>query len=1293
MAIDIAHYRDQLGEVSVKNAHRLSRDLDFLAKRRAQHLPIEKKLEQFETALARALDDVAARRRSVPEIDLPAELPITHKYEQIATAIRQHQVLILAGETGSGKTTQIPKICLSIGRGIRGRIGHTQPRRIAARTVASRIAEEVKTALGAAVGYQVRFTDHTQKDTFVKLMTDGILLAEIQHDPLLLSYDTLIIDEAHERSLNIDFLLGYLKRLLPRRPDLKIVVTSATIDVERFSAHFDNAPTIEVSGRTYPVETVYRPWQETFEDINDGIVAVVEEILTTRARGDILVFLSGEREIREASHALKQANFPHLEVLPLYARLSLAEQNRIFHPGRGGRIILATNVAETSITVPGIKYVVDPGYARVSRYSVRTKVQRLPVEAISRASADQRKGRCGRLSDGVCFRLYEQEDFANRAEFTDAEILRTNLAAVILQMLHMRLGDVRDFPFVDQPDARLISDGFKLLEEIKAVTPSGKVSTLGRALSKLPVDPRLGVVLMQAADQDCLREALIVVAALSVQDPRERPADKQQAADAKHRRFNDEHSDFVAYLNLWDYLEGQRQVLSQNQFRKLCQREFISYLRVREWRDLHRQLRLAVKDLKLRENHRAAGYEPLHRALICGYLSQIGLRDSEKNSRDYLGTRQKRFAVFPGSSQAKKKNKWILAAQFIETSRLFAHCVARIEPQWVLDYAGHQCKKHYFEPRYEAKSGQVRAFVRTTYLGLVLQEKKSVAYHKVDAKAAADIFVRQALVEGKYRASGDFFRHNQGLIAAVHELEAKSRRRDIMVNEEVIFEFYRAAVPADITNLAGFERWRKEVEKTDPRHLYLTKNQLMLHQAEGISGQQFPAELTLGDHSFQVNYSFEPGKLNDGVNLQVPVELLHDIQEHRLEWLVPGLLREKCMALVKSLPKASRKHFVPVPEFVDKVLPRLQPGNTRLTEALGAALGHISNKTIAHSEWNEDGLDDFYKINIQVIDEQAKVIDQSRDIRCLREKYRAQVQNTLAKVGDEIERRDLTRWDFASLPASVQLRKGKVRITAYPALVSKRNGVDLKVMDNPLEASFVTKFGVLRLAALACAETTKYLQRQLLKGNDLALSVLRLGKREDVIDDVILAAIGDAVFIDDTVPLTKTQFEQLLQAGRSNIVASAEKYECLLIEILDKMLAIKKTLKAHKNPLSIALAAGDINAQLEALVVPGFLRRTPFARLLHYPRYLSAIVLRLEKVGQNPARDSAYTRCLQEMWQQHSARLASEGEWSYAQNAQWQQFRWMIEELRVSFFAQTLKTQVPVSEKRLQKQWNLSLSP
>lgn len=1280
--------QQQLDSVMGRDRFRLQRQLRDIQKRAASGQPVDQQLNKLTAAIKRSSDLCQRRVESRPAIHFPQELPVSARREEIARLISEHQVVVLAGETGSGKTTQLPKICLELGRGIKGLIGHTQPRRLAARTVASRIAEELNTPLGQTVGYQVRFSDHSVDTTLVKLMTDGILLAEIQNDRYLNKYDTIIIDEAHERSLNIDFLLGYIKTILPKRPDLKVIITSATIDLQRFSEHFDNAPVIEVSGRTYPVEVNYRPVVDGDEDLYGALCQTVEEIIQTekasgRREGDILVFLSGEREIREAALALRRAQFPHFEVLPLYARLSLAEQNKVFSGHRGRRIVLATNVAETSITVPGIRYVIDPGYARISRYSFHSKIQRLPIEAISQASANQRMGRCGRVSEGVCYRLYDEQDFLSRPQFTDAEILRTNLAAVILQMLNLRIGDVRHFPFVDKPDQRLLNDGFKLLQELQAVDGKGQVKPLGRQLMTLPVDPRLGRMVLAGAEFGCLREILIIVSALSIQDPRERPAEKRQAADEKHRRFNDEHSDFLAWLNLWQYVEEQRQALSQNQFSKLCKREFLSFLRLREWREIHHQLLVALKPLQLKQNTEAAGYDAIHKSLLQGLLGFIGYRGEDK---EYLGARNRRFHVFPGSSQFKKPPKWLMAAQLLETSRVFAHQVARIEPEWVLAAAEHLVKRNQFEPHYDVKSGQVMAYERITLYGLVLIEKRRISFGKVDPKTAREVFIRAALVEEKYRGKGKFFRHNQALVQELHELEAKSRRRDILVDEEVIYRFYDEKVPAEIVNLAGFEHWRKSIEQSQGKLLYMDRDYLMQHDASLITEAQFPAELHCDGLTFPLSYHFEPGHPADGVSIQVPVAALHLVPEKRLQWLIPGILRDKCIQLVKSLPKQWRKNFVPVPTYVDKCLAAMSPADKSLTEALSHQLKRHTGVEVPADQWQVGSLDDYYRFNIQVLDERGKVLEQGRDLESLRLRYRDQLQKTLQDRSDSIERTDISEWDFAELPRETRLRRSGMQITAYPALIDQRDSVAIKLFDNPVEAEYLSWRGVTRLALLHLTSSVKYLRKDLLKGKDLGLTVVSLGKREDVVDDMIMAAVRQACF-SDSLPRTQEQFVSAIEAGRNQIAARASALEKLLVQILAEVVAIRKTIKTSKNALAIAAAAADINQQLQGLIYPQFLYETDDQWLAQYPRYLAAIRLRLEKVPSQLQRDKIWTAEIDALWQPWQQRLEREGKAVMMRNSDFVEYRWMLEEYRVSLFAQTLKTLMPVSEKRLKKLW------
>ncbi len=1336
MTLDIASFSQQfnrqLDGVMARDRHRLIRQWRDTTKRvktgqldsQAADKALKKLMDSLEQSCARA----AMRQQKVPAIHFPENLPISAKRELIADAIAEHQVVVLAGETGSGKTTQIPKICLSLGRGIKGMIGHTQPRRLAARTVADRIAEELHSPLGESVGYQVRFTDHSGEHTHIKLMTDGILLAEIQNDRYLNKYDTLIIDEAHERSLNIDFLLGYIKTILPKRPDLKVIITSATIDLQRFSQHFDDCPIIEVSGRTYPVEVHYRPPGEDQEQEEQSqvIVDAIDELLlhersSGRRGGDILVFLSGEREIRETALAIRKAAIPQLEILPLYARLSLAEQTKVFRAHKGRRVVLATNVAETSITVPGIRYVIDPGFARISRYSYRTKVQRLPVEAISQASANQRMGRCGRVSEGVCIRLYSEQDFAGRPEFTDAEILRTNLAAVILQMLQMRIGTIAHFPFVDSPDSRLVNDGFKLLQELQAVLPSGdgdsKLTPLGRQLIQLPLDPRLARMVLAGKEQGCLRELLIIVSALSVQDPRERPSDKKTQADQKHARFKDENSDFSSYLNLWNYFEEQRQALSQNQLRKQCKREFLSYLRLREWRDIHHQLRLALKDLAKRdagfkENSQPADYQAVHRALLAGLLGNLGFR---KEEREYLGARNRSFHIFPGSGQHKKAPKWLVAGELLETARLYAHNVAKIEPEWALAAAEHLVKRHHFEPHYNSRSGQVMAFEKISLYGLVLIEKQRVNFSAIEPHTCREVFIRSALVEGKYaqgqrRGKGKFFSHNQTLLSELGELEAKSRRRDIVADEQVLYDFYAERIPAEVINLAGFEHWRKQAEARDAKLLFIEREDLMQHDAREVTEAQFPNQWQCQGMVLPLSYHFEPNHPDDGVSLHVPVSILHQLPEAQLTWLVPGMLRDKCIALVKSLPKQWRKNFVPVPGFVDKALAAMQADDKPLIEALTFQLKRQTGLDIPPSTWGE--LDDYYRFNLQIVDPKGKRIDSGRDLLLLRERYRDHVQQSLQSVGSELEVTGVTDWSFGELPETTQLERAGVSIRAYPALVEELGKADkaahqagkkkggsqscqtlaVKLLDNLAEARVESRRGMARLISLQQSQAVKYLRKEILKGKDMGLSVAAIGNRDAVADDCIMATIAE-LFLPETelgwqLPRQQTDFEACLIEHQEQLLPQAIQREALLVKILAELVAVKKSLKQQKNTLLLAFASADINAQIGRLLYPGFLYHTPLRWLQQYPRYFKAICSRLERVANQVQKDKLLIAEVEDHWQRYEQWCDKHGAEALA-NQPLQEYRWMLEELRVSLFAQSLKTLMPISSKRLNKQWQL----
>ena len=1219
-------------------------------------------------------------------LEFPPELPICERLDEIARALAEHQVIIVAGETGSGKTTQLPKLCLREGRGSAGRIGHTQPRRLAARTVAQRIAQELGEETGATVGYQVRFTDRVGDDTRIKLMTDGILLAEIQRDRQLSRYDTLIIDEAHERSLNIDFLLGYLKRLLPQRPDLKLIITSATIDVQSFSRHFGDAPVIEVSGRSYPISTHYLEPEGGDGSVIEQAANAVESIHARDwgAPGDALVFLSGEREIRELAMLLRRRQLPGLDVLPLYARLSQAEQNRVFdaRSRRGMRVVLATNVAETSLTVPGIRFVVDTGYARISRYSVRSKIQRLPIEPVSQASANQRQGRCGRVAEGVCLRLYSEQDFLSRPEFTEPEIQRTNLAAVILRMLRLRLGAVEEFPFINPPDQRLVRDGYRLLTELSAVDEGGTLTARGRKMADLPVDPRFSRMLLEAASNGCLRELLIIASALSIQDPRERPTEKQQAADQAHRRFQDERSDFLALVSLWDYYEEQRQALSQNKLRKLCQKEFLSFLRMREWRDVHFQLTVACRQAGLRLNHEPADYGSVHRALLSGLLDNLAQR---REGREYLGSRNRKMQVFPGSSQAKKPPPWLLAAEIVETSNVFARCVAQVEPGWALDINPGLLKYHYYEPHWQKRTGRVMAYRRTSLFGLVLLDRERIHYGPVDPAEAREILIRGALVEGRCRPLPGFLEHNLAMVRELEELESKFRRRDLVTDEAAIADFYRERLPENITTLNRLRSWLKKQSGAD-ESLRFSRQHLLLRELDEELGNQFPDHLDWEDVSLELHYHFEPGHAEDGVSVTIPVGLLNRVPRYRFDWLVPGLLREKCVALVKALPKHLRKQLVPVPDHVDRALAAIAPADVPLSDALGAALAQQSGVRVAPGDWPVDTLDDYYRMNFRIVDADGTLLRQGRDLTHLIEAFRDQTRESLG--GEEAAAAlpsGLTRWDLEDLPVSWRTRQAGVEIESYPALVDQQDCVDVALFDYPFQAAQSHRRGLLRLFRLQCAQQVRYLRKNLLRGNQpqllLAGASLERGPLlDDLIDAVFIAAMG---LDGDSLPRSADTFHTALQKGKGELVTIGNEYEKLLLTSLDSLVSVYQRVSrlGDSHP-----ARDDIGGQLEALLAPGFLAATPHQWFAHYPRYLKALDYRIERLEAQPDKDRRHRESLAGLTAQLTDNLASHPDELF-RCPPLVQYRWMLEELRVSFFAQALGTSQPVSVKRLEQQW------
>ena len=1228
-------------------------------------------------------------RRRVPPVLFTQQLPVVERREEIAAAIRDNQVVIIAGETGSGKTTQLPKICLALGRGRSARIGHTQPRRLAARTVAQRIAQELDTPLGETVGYQVRFHDQVSDSTAVKVMTDGILLAQMQRDRMLRQYDTLIIDEAHERSLNIDFLLGYLKRLLPQRPDLKVIVTSATIDVDSFSRHFNNAPIIEVSGRTFPVETIYQdPATDRDQGVREQIVALVEAIDRGEygTRGDVLIFLPGERDIRELAKVLRQQT--DLLVLPLYARLSQAEQNLVFDTSgrRGTRVVLATNVAETSLTVPGIRYVIDPGEARISRYSFRTKVQRLPIEAISQASANQRQGRCGRVEAGVCIRLYTEQDFLGRAEFTDPEIKRTNLAAVVLQMLQLRLGDINNFPFIDPPDSRMVRDGYKLLEELGAVTSAGKLTTIGKRMARLPIDPRLGRMILAAEQQHCLEEILVIASALAIQDPRERPQEKQQQADQSHARFRHPRSDFMSWINLWRYYEEQRQALSQNQLRKLCQREFLAFMRMREWREIHAQLVIACRQQKMHPRQQLPeeeNYTGIHIALLTGLLGNIA---QQQERREYLGARNRKLQIFPGSSLYRKPPKWLVCAEIVETSNVFARTVGAIEPQWVIDINPELLKHHYYEPRWQARSGRAMAWERLSLYGLTVADKRSVHYGNINAGEARELLIREGLIAGRFSQHPGFLKHNLRLVRELEELESRTRRRDIVADEQVLYDFYDERLPADAFTASRLKAWLKETAGADTA-LRIERGALLARDPGAELGEQFPDYLQWEDMRYRLSYHFEPGKASDGVSVTVPVALLNRVPRFRFDWLVPGLLREKCIALVKALPKQQRKHLVPAPDFVDRALAELEPDNVDLIEALTRAMSRLGGSSLSRSDWAPDKLDDYYLMNIRVVDGGGRLLAQDRNLDALIRRFRDETQQSVTLVPDDSPRRTgISRWDMDAIPREWRFRQAGVAIVSYPALVDCGDNVAIELFDYPEEARQQHRLGILRLAQMHNSQGSRFLRKQMLRGNNFTLVLAGAGlERTALLDDLVAAAFAQALQLEESLPFTRAEFDCAVSEGGGRLVTIGNDLETLLFNTLEVLAATRQLLAGM--PAGVwSDSRDDIKAQLADLLQTGFMRDTPAAWLAQYPRYMKALRTRVERLSGQYPKDQQHMAMLAGLTEPLQTVLSERPGLLLACPAACQ-YRWALEEFRVSLFAQNLGTKIPVSLKRLQAQW------
>ncbi|AIO74945.1 ATP-dependent RNA helicase HrpA [Burkholderia multivorans] len=1301
----------------------------------------------------------------VPPITYPESLPVSGRRDEIARAIAAHQVVIVSGETGSGKTTQLPKICLELGRGLgaggTGLIGHTQPRRLAASSTGRRIAEELGTPFGEVVGYKVRFTDNLAPGASVKLMTDGILLAETQTDPLLKAYDTLIIDEAHERSLNIDFLLGYLKEILPKRPDLKLIVTSATIDADRFARHFGSdahpAPVIEVSGRLYPVEVRYRPVaedrpavkhaegtasrdrvktaREAERDLMDAIVDAVDE-LCREGPGDVLVFLPGEREIREAAEALRKHHPPHTEILPLFARLSAADQDKVFKPSNARRIVLATNVAETSLTVPGIRYVVDTGLARVKRYSYRNKVEQLQVEPISQAAANQRAGRCGRVADGICIRLYDESDVQARARFTDPEILRSSLASVILRMKSLHLTAIESFPFLEPPPGRAIADGYQLLNELGAVDDDNALTPLGRELARLPLDPRVGRMILAARDQQSLREVLIIASALSVQDPRDRPIDAQEQADQAHRRFADERSEFLQWLKIWSWFEeAVAHKKSNRQLVDACRQNFLSHLRLREWRDVHSQLLTVVREHGWRLNESEATYEQVHLALLTGLLGNLGLKADD--DPHYLGARGIKFYLWPGSALAKKAGRWVMAAELVETSRLYARCLAKIEPEWVEKVGAHLLKKSLSEPHWEKRPAQVSAFERATLYGLPIYHRRRVAFGRQDPARARELFIRGALVDGEFDTKLPFFAHNRKLLADIEQLEHKSRRQDVLVDDELIYAFYDHAIPAGIHTGAAFERWyRDEVKKSGQpddklRLLYLSRDDLMRHEAAGVTTELFPKRATMAGVEMALTYHFEPGSPRDGVTLAVPLYALNQVDARRCEWLVPGMLKEKVQLLLKSLPQKLRRHCVPLPDYAAGFVERAgreRFGAGGLVEALIADVREQTQVAMKAADFKLETLPAHLFMNFKVIDEHGRQLAMGRNLAQLRQELGAQAQQQFQKIaaastiavgadadggaapaaagapagkdgrgakggkaaapqtlaapepGATALYENLTTWNFGKLPELLEIRRRGQTLYGYPALVDRGTHCDVEVFDSPEEAARIHRAGLRRLFALQLKEPIKYLEKNLPGLREMAMQYMSLGTQDELRDQLIDTAL-DRACLQDPLPDDDASFHARRDEGRSRLNLLAQEIARLVGQILTEYAGVVKKLAQAK---PFAQAHADLQQQLSALIGKRFVIDTPYAQLVHFPRYLKGIALRIDKLKADPARDAKQLGELQPLVQQYQRAVSQRGG---VVDPRLAEFRWLLEELRISLFAQELRTPMPVSVKRLYKVW------
>jgi ATP-dependent helicase HrpA len=1258
--------------------------------------PLERLREEIERSVARRED----RWKNRPKIEYPAELPVSAARGEIARAILDHQVVVVCGETGSGKTTQLPKLCLELGGGIAGQIGHTQPRRIAARSVASRIAEELHGPLGRAVGYKVRFGDQASPDNYIKVMTDGILLAETQRDRLLEQYDTIIIDEAHERSLNIDFLLGYLKLILPQRPDLKVIVTSATIDPERFAAHFSTArqrvPVLMVSGRTYPVEVLWRPREvrvgedglrDEADDLPTAVVRAVDEAAGL-GQGDMLVFLPGEREIRECAEALRKHHVPGRErtaVLPLYARLSAEEQNKVFEPHRDRRVVLTTNVAETSLTVPGVRYVIDAGEARLNRYSPRTKVQRLEVESISRASADQRRGRCGRLAPGVCIRLYSEEDYKSRAEFTDPEIIRTNLASVILQMKALGLGRVENFPFVEAPDSRLVKDGYETLRELGAVDDAWEITELGKRLAKLPIDPRIGRMILAADTEGSLREVLVIAAALSVQDPRDRRLDVQQAADAAHAKFRDENSDFLAFLKLWRAYREAEATLSRSRLVKWCRENYLSFFRMREWEEVWRQLRELLTEMGHRENPKDAPADAVHRAVLAGLLISIG-RKGEQG--EYNGTHGTKFNIFPGSGVYRAKPKWVVASEIVRTTKVYARCVAKIEPEWIERLSMHLVKRSYTDPHWDGEGQRVTAVEQVTLFGLEISGNRRVHFGPVDPVRSRELFIHHGLVLGELDTHGKFLRRNLALQDEVEKLEEKSRKRDVLVDQQQRYVFYDTKIPQGVYSRDTFEAWRRDAEKDNSGLLEMTREDLMLHGADHVTPQHFPDSVGIAGSRLRLEYALTPGETHDGVTMNVPLEALNQVDARKAEWLVPGLLAEKIEAMIRAIPKSARRHIGPPAEAAREIARELPFGEGDLRERIAKALESKTHVEMPRAIWDAIDIPPHLRMNFRVVDDKGRELAHGRDIDDLRRRLGARVEESFSKVGGERFHRDhVTSWDFGELPERVEVRRNGMTVVAFPGIVDQGADAALRVLETPERAREATRHGLRRLFLLKAGKEIRHRLLARSAFQKMATQYATIGPPEDFRND-LLGLIAERAFMTGRpTPRSAESFSQEVERGWDRIPAATDEVAALAGAILEGYQSVRLQLDSVNIP-AFARAHADVQDQLRHLLPRGFLVSTPGEWLPHFPRFLSAAWHRLDRLrGHGPARDELLTQGVAPFWNAAKARVELHRA-AGVTDPELSLYRWMVEELRVSVYAQELRTSISVSPKKLQQQWD-----